>query len=86
MVKSSAYAWRQMVFYLSFVETEELREFLDWMRTHLSIQQPEFQHRFQPAFDGLVAASEGRTPHHADANRNDGRQFLGWSKSRHWLM
>jgi hypothetical protein len=86
MVKNSAYAWRQMVFYLSFVETEELPEFVDWMRTHLSIQQPEFQNRFQPAFDGLVAASEGRTPHHVDANRNDGRQFLGWSKSRHWLM
>ena len=86
MVKNSAYAWRQMVFYLSFVEADELNEFMAWARSHLSKQQPEYQNRFGPAFDGLIAASEGRTPHHVDANRNDGRQFLGWSKSRHWLM
>lgn len=86
MVKSSAYSWRQMVFYLSFVEAEEVREFVEWARSHLTIQQPEFQNRFRPAFDGLVAASEGRTPHHTDANRTDERLFLGWSNSRHWLM
>lgn len=86
MVKNSAYAWRQMVFYLSFVESEQVREFVDWASSHLSTQQLEFQNRFRPALDGLVAASEGRTPHHVDANRNEGRQFLGWSNSRHWLM
>ncbi len=86
MVKNSAYAWRQMVFYLSFIEGEEVREFIDWASSHLSIQQPEFQNRFRPAFDGLVAAAQGRTPAHVDVNRNEGRQFLAWSNSRHWLM
>lgn len=86
MVKNTAYAWRQMLFYLSFVTQDELTEFVRWAESHLSIQQADFQVRFRPAMDGLVTASKGVTPQGVDANRNEGRQFLGWSKSRHWLL
>ncbi len=86
MVKNTAYAWRQMLFYLSFVTDEELRDFIAWAESHLATQHADFQGRFRPAFDGLVMASRGQSPDPVDANRNGGRQFLGWSKSRHWLL
>ncbi len=86
VLKNTAYAWRQMLFYLSFVSSDELSGFVAWATSHLSIQQAAFQTRFRPVFDGLLAASEGRTPHGFDAGGSDGRQFLGWSKSRHWLL
>lgn len=85
-MKNTAYAWRQMVFYLSFVGKAELTEFVGWAESHLAIQQPEFQVRFRPAMDGLVAAVGGRAPARLGESRSDGRQFLGWSKSRHWLL
>jgi hypothetical protein len=86
MVKNTAYAWRQMLFYLSFITADELIGFIAWAKSHLSIQRAEFQVRFRPAFNGLLAAAEGKTPHRAAGNQGDGRQFLGWSKSRHWLL
>jgi hypothetical protein len=86
MVKNTAYAWRQMLFFLSFITKNELIDFIAWAQSHLSVQEAEFQARFRPAFDGLIAATEGRTPHQVDDNRGEGRQFLGWSRSRHWLL
>lgn len=86
VVKNTAYAWRQMLFYLSFVTADQLADFITWAESHLSTQHAEFQVRFRPVFEGLVAASEGRTPHRGDANQSGGRQFLGWSTSRHWLL
>ncbi len=75
-----------MIFYLSFVEVDELSEFIAWAKNYLSTQQAEFQNRFRPAVDGLIAASAGNTPDPFEADVDGGRQFLGWSKSRHWLM
>ena len=75
-----------MLCYLSFVTALERAEFLAWGASHLSIQQAEFQERFRPVFEGLLAAAEGRTPAGTDANDSGGRQFLGWSTSRHWLL
>jgi hypothetical protein len=86
MIKNTAYSWRQMMFYLSFITDEELADFTAWASNHLSSQEAEFQTRFRPAFDGLIAASNGRTPDRVDANVSGGRQFQGWSKSRHWLL
>lgn len=85
MVKNTAYAWRQMLFYLSFVSRDELAEFIGWSESHLAAQQAEFQVRFRPVFAGLVAAYRGISVPQFDGN-NGSRQFLGWSKSRHWLL
>ncbi len=85
-VTNTAYAWRQMVFYLSFVDNAGVAEFIAWAESHLASQQPEFRARFQPAFKGLIVASRGEIPAQFDGNSAEGRQFLGWSKSRHWLL
>jgi hypothetical protein len=86
MVKKTAYAWRQMLFYLSFVTADELAEFTAWAQSHLSVQRSDFQVRFRRVFEGLVAAAEGVSSKRGEAQGSGPRQFLGWSKSRHWLL
>jgi hypothetical protein len=80
-VKNCAYAWRQMVFLLSFVPRDVERQFLDWAQIHLGRQRPDFRDRFRPALAGLQAAAG-----HAPAGGVQARQLLGWSTGTHWLL
>ncbi|MEK6236361.1 MAG: hypothetical protein N2C14_16765, partial [Planctomycetales bacterium] len=75
MRKNTAYAWRQMIFYLSLVTPEQLREFARWADEHLSEQTPEFQERFQPTWNGLLLAMDGHSPE----SPPEARRFLGWT-------
>lgn len=86
-VKNCAYAWRQMVFYLSIADAEEVPRFLDRARAHLSEQSEDLRQRFEPAMLGLQAASSNR-PFDRDGfdAATGGRRFLGWSVERHWLL
>jgi hypothetical protein len=85
MIKNTAYAWRQMVFFLSLASKAVTEEFLAWAESHFSAQRQAFQSRFRPALTGLALAAEGRS---LDATPNDpkARQFLGWAPGDHWLM
>ncbi|WP_375772492.1 hypothetical protein NR798_16915 [Archangium gephyra] len=88
MMKNTAYAWRQMVFFLSFVHSPELQEFLDEAREHIEEQDEAFVRRFEPVLAGLEWVVAGNT---FDASGRGGpmglaRRFLGWSESRHWLL
>jgi hypothetical protein len=81
-LKNTAYAWRQMVFFLSLSPASEVDQFLAWADEHLSRQRTDFQTRFWPAVEGLRRAAAGMSP-------EDGisaRRFLGWTKERHWLL
>jgi hypothetical protein len=83
-VKNTAYAWRQMVFYLALTTHAQLVDFLRWAEDHLAKQSQEFQNRFRPALTGLVLAA---TPGDVDPQEKTlARPFLGWSKERHWLL
>lgn len=84
LIKNSAYAWRQMIFYLSMLPPPEMRLALDWMDKYFEKQSEEFQLRFQPVFDWLKICAQTRPATTAVHER--GRQFLGWSDTRHWLM
>jgi hypothetical protein len=84
LIKNSAYAWRQMVFYLSMLPPAEMRSALDLMETYFEKQSEDFQLRFRPVFDWLKACAQ--TTHLTTAVNERGRQFLGWSDTRHWLM
>lgn len=79
-IKNSAYAWRQMVFYLALCQETEQRAFLAEARTCLAEQDLDFQSRFLPALRGLEQAMDGEPPSGA------GRCYLGWTVDRHWLM
>lgn len=81
-VKNSAYAWRQMIFYLSLLQQDELNEFLSWARKHWAEQSNPFRDRFEPALLGLEAAASGAPIESSET----AQQFLGWKKGKHWLL
>lgn len=82
MLKNTACAWRQMIFYLSLMPGTQVQEFLAWADDHLRMQQPDFQKRFELAMKGLQRAADGNS---IDTDRTT-RRFLGWTKKRHWLL
>lgn len=86
-VKNSTYAWRQMIFYLSIADADEVPRFLGWTGDHLAKRREEFRDRFAPATNGLQAAVAMR-PFDRDGfdRTTGGRRFLGWTLERHWLL
>lgn len=80
-IKNAAYAWRQMMFFLSLQSESEISEFMDWARNHLDAQAPRFQVAFAPAWQGLNSAVQ-ETPIDQAAGA---RIFLAWSNRGHWL-
>jgi len=87
MMKNTAYAWRQMLFYLSLAGGAEVSAFATWSAAHLEEQRPDFRSRFEPVLAGLRAAIAGERfgPDGLHA-ASGGRRFLGWSVGRHWLL
>ncbi|MCB9654415.1 MAG: hypothetical protein H6729_09840 [Deltaproteobacteria bacterium] len=85
-MKNTAYAWRQMIFYLSLMDHAEVSSFLDWSADHLSKQQPEFRMRFEAVLSGLRAIARGDRFDPVGGHASGGRRFLGWSVGRHWLF
>jgi hypothetical protein len=85
LLKNTAYAWRQMVFFLALLPESGVSDFLRWAEGHLNEQKEGFRKRFRPALKGLMLAAEG-VPLDSDAAKNSiALRFLGWSKTRHWL-
>jgi hypothetical protein len=86
MLKNTAYAWRQMIFFLSLLPHRDVVDFLLWAEKYLETQPREFCDRFRPAMKGLALASEGVSLDSKAGRRTGARRFLGWSKEKHWLM
>jgi len=86
MLKNTAYAWRQMMFFLSVLDLRSATDWLDWARAHFAKQQEDFRTRFAPAMKGLELAFAHRPAPEIDDPANGARRFLGWSKATHWLM
>lgn len=86
LLKNSAYAWRQMIFYLALLSATEQRDFIAWADQHLQEQNDEFHIRFRPALNGLALTVSGGSIERESASNPTVRRFLGWSKSRHWLV
>jgi hypothetical protein len=86
-VKNSAYAWRQMIFFLSLANEDGLPPFLDWTNEYLAKQREDFRSRFAPVIDGLRLVAERGQFDAAGRNRaSGGRRFVGWTLRRHWLL
>ena len=95
-IKNTAYAWRQMIFFLSFMPAEERESCLQWISDYFEEQDRSFVSRFRPAVSGLMLAGEfcGREDALGDgdlfesdrARECNAERFLGWSSKRHWLM
>jgi hypothetical protein len=83
MVKNTAYALRQAVFFLSFCTTEQQQAAVERLRTDAE----GLGERFAPVVDGLAHVvrggrfdSSGRVP------GRPARRFLGWSVGEHWCL
>jgi hypothetical protein len=85
-VKGSAYAWRQMIFFLALLPDAEVAEFLAWADGHLGDEPEPFRTRFQPALRGLALAREGVSLDSPAADAAGARRFLGWATDGHWLL
>lgn len=80
-MKNSAYAWRQMLFYLSLLSETQQGAWLDWAVSYLAEQKQPFRQRLQPVLDDLVFQVARCAP-----LSQERRPFLGWSIGRHWLL
>jgi hypothetical protein len=85
-IKNAAYAWRQMIFFLSLCSEAETQSFIAWAWAHLRTQSPEFHRQFAVALSGLELAVAGSEPGNSRNDDQQGKVFLGWSADKHWLM
>jgi hypothetical protein len=86
MLKNTAYAWRQMMFYLSMLDRELLHSALESLEAHFATQSSEFRERFLPAMVGLRVAAAGHRLTLSCQKDEGAKVFLGWTTERHWLM
>jgi len=82
IVKNAAYAWRQMVFFVSMLPEQEQRDFANWAVQRLSESPEKLRSAFAPVMAGLALAVDGGV---VDAPPSS-RVFLGWSTGGHWLI
>ena len=86
LVKNAAYAWRQMIFYMSLLGADERGGFESWLAQHFETRSTLFRARFAPVVQGLQGVVAGQAFDHAGRLPSGGRRFLGWSVGRHWLL
>jgi hypothetical protein len=86
-LKNSAYAWRQMMFFLALAPPHELSSFIHWAEEHLASHPEEFRERLEPALLGLRHIESGAR-FNSDGSAEDGRaqRFLGWTVGQHWFL
>ncbi|MGA8118064.1 MAG: hypothetical protein WCA46_30900 [Actinocatenispora sp.] len=85
MIKNTAYAWRQAVFFLSLCDDRTQRAAVERLRRQVA--DAELQDRFSPAVDGLAhVLAGGRFTRAGTVDGTDARRFLGWTVGRHWCM
>ncbi|WP_445658215.1 hypothetical protein [Achromobacter sp. NCFB-sbj8-Ac1-l] len=86
MLRNTAIAWRQAVFFLSLAAPAERDETIAAMQAHLAAQGAAFQALFRPVMRGLQQAARGATLPQHEAGEQGARVFLGWFASRHWML
>lgn len=87
-VKNQAYAWRQMLFFLSLGPVDALEPFFLWARGVLdgaAAKEPSVR-RLGPALDGLEHIARGGRFDPSGRVGQRGRRLLGWTVGRHWML
>ncbi|MED7666440.1 hypothetical protein GXB78_04330 [Pseudomonas moraviensis subsp. stanleyae] len=86
VIKNTAYAWRQMVFYLAMLDEAEMQFAIERIEGHFATQPRAFRERFLPAITGLRVAASGAPLTETRQASEGARVFLGWTTERHWLL
>lgn len=85
MLKNTAYAWRQAIFFLSFRDRAGQEAAV--MRLWELVDRANLDDRFGPAADGLAhVVAGGRFEADGRVNGQRARRFLGWSVGPHWCL
>ncbi|TDC79233.1 hypothetical protein E1193_19430 [Micromonospora sp. KC606] len=84
-VKNTAYAWRQMLFFLSLSTWEEQTAFPAYAEQRLATQPDHVRARIAPAVTGLAHVISGGK-FDADGRAGTGRRLLGWTTREHWMV
>jgi hypothetical protein len=79
-IKDAAYAWRQMLFFLSLCTPQQQTASLSWMPEETARHPTHVSGRLAPALTGLRQVAEG-----GSAAAGNGRRLLGWSTDGHWM-
>ena len=85
-VKEAAYAWRQMLFYLSMLDSSALDETLAAVEAAAGAAPPATRARLAPALQGLTWVAGGGSFRDDGTTSGGGRRLLGWTTRPHWLM
>jgi len=85
-LKNAAYAWRQLVFYLSFLDEQTVAGFVVWARHQLVRSRGNFPLRFAPVLHGLEVAIAGTRSDDPAFAAAGGKVFTGWATQQHWLL
>ncbi|MCB9600682.1 MAG: hypothetical protein H6722_07635 [Sandaracinus sp.] len=83
-VKNAAYAWRQMLFFLSATDEATQRAFV--ARMWEAERDAPSRASFLPALVGLEAIVRGERFTTDGRTSDGGRRFLGWSAGPHWAL
>jgi hypothetical protein len=88
MIKNTAYAWRQAIFFLSLASPDEQIAVLNDLQAEIYSQNQDWIARFQPALAGLWYVFQGGRfdQQGIGVDNRQARRFLGWSRGHHWLM
>jgi hypothetical protein len=76
-LRTSAYAWRQAIFYLSYCDPSDT---LAKLPEQANVLGPPFQ----PAVTGLLDVAAGQRFNADGRTPTGGRRYLGWSTGPHW--
>jgi len=88
MLKNTAYAWRQALFFLSLCDEGTQWQIFQAFESKVLEQPLAWVERFSPVVAGLQLALEGGgfDPDGYGTGRRLAKRFLGWSVGHHWLM
>ena len=84
MLKNTAYAWRQAIFFMSFVPHDVQAELLEKLEAKTWEATLRYRAGFVSAVAGLRFVFEGGRFNERGQLRS-GRRFLGWSVGPHWM-
>ncbi|MDQ1923329.1 hypothetical protein [Massilia pseudoviolaceinigra] len=85
-VKNAAYAWRQMIFFLSLAPAPATAELIAWAHAHLGPQSRRLRKRLAPAMAGLELAAAYRSLDEPAIVASGARRLLGYSCTPHWML
>jgi hypothetical protein len=85
MIKNTAYAWRQAVFFLSMCD--EQTQHASVARLRRQVSDTGILDRLGPAIDGLAhVTTGGQFTRTGTVDASNARRFLGWTVGHHWCM